>query len=147
MTVEAAVIAVGRDEGERAQRLAAVGVDLAEAGAEITLVHAFETAETANETAERLGLADGSAADLARRLDSVRRVVQALEESGVSVDVDGRVGDPGAAVAGVAADLAADRVVVGGQDRSPTGKAVFGSTAQDMLLSAPCPVTFVRRDD
>jgi nucleotide-binding universal stress UspA family protein len=111
------------------------------------LVHAFETAETANETAARLGLADGSAADLARRLDSVRQVVRALEESGVSVDVDGRVGNPGAAVASVAADLAADRVVVGGQNRSPTGKAVFGSTAQDVLLSAPCPVTFVRRDD
>ena len=147
MSIEAAVIAVGRNEGDRARRLAEIGVELAESGAEITLVHAFETAEAANETAERLGLEDGSAADLARRLDSVREVVRALEASGVGVDVDGRVGDPGAAVASVAADLAADRVVVGGRDRSPTGKAVFGSTAQDVLLSAPCPVTFVRRDD
>jgi nucleotide-binding universal stress UspA family protein len=144
MTIEAVVIAVGRNEGDRARRLAEVGVELAAAGAEITLVHTFETAEAANETAERLGLEDGSAADLARRLDSVREVVRALEASGVGVDVDGRVGDPGAAVASVAADLAADRVVVGGHDRSPTGKAVFGSTAQDVLLSAPCPVTFVR---
>ncbi|ERH12580.1 MAG: universal stress protein UspA related nucleotide-binding protein, partial [halophilic archaeon J07HB67] len=61
-------------------------------------------------------------------------------------DIEGRIGDPGAAVANVAADLAADRVVVGGRDRSPTGKAGFGSTAQNVLLSAPCPVTFVRRD-
>jgi len=147
MSVEAAVIAVGRDEGERARRLAAVGAELAESGAEITLVHVFETAEAANETAERVGLEDGSVADLARRLDSVREVARRLEESGVGVDIDGRVGAPGAAVASIAADLAADRVVVGGHDRSPTRKAVFGSAAQDVLLSAPCPVTFVRRGD
>ena len=44
------------------------------------------------------------------------------------------------------ADVAADLVIVGGRRRSPTGKAVFGSTAQEVMLEAPCPVMFVRSD-
>lgn len=147
MSIESAVIAVGRDEGDRARRLAEIGVELADAGAELTIVHAFRTQEEADETAAQLGYADGSTSDLAQRLDSVREVRRALESSGVNVTVDGRVGNPGSVVATVAEELAANRVVVGGRDRSPTGKAVFGSTAQDVLLSAPCPVTFVRRED
>ncbi|MEZ3116950.1 universal stress protein [Halobaculum sp. MBLA0147] len=147
MTVESVVIAVGRDEGERADELAGVAVELAATGAEVTLVHAFETQAAVDEAAGRLGLEDGSTADVARRLDSVRRVSRALDDAGVQYEVDARVGAVGEAVSEAAHERAADRVVVGGRDRSPTGKAVFGSSAQAVLLSAPCPVTFVRRDD
>jgi nucleotide-binding universal stress UspA family protein len=38
-----------------------------------------------------------------------------------------------------------DLLVVGGRGRSPTGKAVFGSTVETVLRRAPCPVTYVRR--
>ncbi|MFB6244551.1 MAG: universal stress protein [Halobaculum sp.] len=147
MSIESAVIAVGRDEGERADRFAEIGVELADAGAALTLVHVFETQAEVDEARDQIGLSDGSVADVVRRLDSVRRVKKALEEEGVTVDVDGRVGDPGDAVSAVVDEVGANRLVVGGRDRSPAGKAVFGSTAQDLLLSAPCPVTFVRRED
>lgn len=147
MSFETAVIAVGRSEGDRADRLAEIGIELAEAGAQLTVVHSFETQADANKAAEQLDLEDGATPDLVRRLDSVRRVTKALDDAGIGYTVEGFVGDPGAKVSELADRVAANRVVVGGRQRSPTGKAVFGSTAQDILMSAPCPVTFVRRDD
>jgi len=80
---------------------------------------------------------------------TVQTLESALEERGVPYTVRGRTVDGesvGEAIVGVAEDVGADLVVVGGRRRSPTGKAVFGSTAQDVMLDAPCPVTFVRNE-
>jgi nucleotide-binding universal stress UspA family protein len=45
----------------------------------------------------------------------------------------------------MAAGVDADMVFIQERRRSPAGKAVFGSAAQEVLLNAPCPVTFVRQ--
>jgi nucleotide-binding universal stress UspA family protein len=44
----------------------------------------------------------------------------------------------------LADEVDADMVVLGGRNRSPAGKALFGSTAQEVMLGSSCPVTFVR---
>jgi nucleotide-binding universal stress UspA family protein len=49
-------------------------------------------------------------------------------------------------VVDIAEGYEADMIIVGGRKRSPAGKAVFGSVAQAVMLSAPGPVTFVRAD-
>lgn len=52
--------------------------------------------------------------------------------------------DPAEHLLKVAAEVNASLVVIGIRRRSPLGKAVFGSTAQQVLLNASCPVVAVK---
>jgi nucleotide-binding universal stress UspA family protein len=48
------------------------------------------------------------------------------------------------AILGVAEQLGADLLVIGVRRRSPVGKLVTGSTAQQVLLDASCSVLAVK---
>lgn len=70
---------------------------------------------------------------------------QAVHESLDDYDMDrietkGRVGDPATKILAEVEYSNPTYLVIGGQPRSPVGKAVFGSTAQRLLLNASCPV-------
>lgn len=52
----------------------------------------------------------------------------------------GHVGDKSGEVCNHAQSNDARFLVIGTRKRSPTGKAVFGSVAQSIILNAPCPV-------
>lgn len=58
----------------------------------------------------------------------------------------GRVGDRETEILAAARDLGADHVFVHGQQRSPTGKAVFGDLAQAIILNFDGPVTVTTGD-
>lgn len=63
-----------------------------------------------------------------------------------SFEAVGLVGDPADVVTEYIRDVDASYLVIGGRKRSPVGKAVFGSTAQSILLRADRPVVFVRKE-
>lgn len=65
---------------------------------------------------------------------------EAASELTVPSESIGRMGEPAQSVITYANDQDASYVVVGARKRSPTGKVIFGSVAQSILLNADCPV-------
>lgn len=150
MAIETILLAIGPGDADRAERLAEETADVAgPTGATVVVAHVFTESEYSDALAN-LGIDPDSEEttpdNVAERHATVRDIVSKLDEVGVDVEVRGAVGDHGETIVDLANAVTADRVVVGGRKRSPTGKAVFGSTAQEVMLSAPCPVTFVRGD-
>lgn len=147
MTLQNILVAVGPKDSERADELAEAVLEVAQpAGASVHLTHVFTPGEF-EEAADRLNFESSASADpddVAQRHETIRALIGALEDPGIEYAVHGRVGDHAEKIVDLAGELDADRVVVGGRKRSPSGKAVFGSVAQDIMLEAPCPVTFVK---
>ncbi|MFP9192401.1 universal stress protein [Natronosalvus vescus] len=148
MTLETILLAVGPGDAERTSELAEAVIEVGRpAGSTVVLGHVF-TQDEYDDVLERLAFDPDAEAvdpdDVAGRHATIRDLRRLLEDAGVEYVIRGAVGDHGRTIVDLATDVDADRVIVGGRKRSPTGKAVFGSTAQEVLLSAPCPVTFVR---
>jgi nucleotide-binding universal stress UspA family protein len=147
MALETLLLAVG-GKSDQVDRLASVAEDIAgPAGATVVLGHVF-TEDDYEDTLDRLAFDDDvevTPDKVAGRTVAVRELRERFDAAGIDVEHRGTVGDPAAGVVGFADAAGADLLVVGGRRRSPTGKAVFGSTAQEVLLDAPCPVTFVKR--
>jgi nucleotide-binding universal stress UspA family protein len=52
--------------------------------------------------------------------------------------------EPGEDLTRLAEEQQVDEIIIGVRRRSKVGKLVFGSTAQYVILSAPCPVVTVK---
>jgi len=112
--------------------------------AELVLLHVIEYSESLTDP-ERGGRkqAEGWYAKAQQDAEAL------FEELLADIDHDGDVttatadGSPSGEIIDYLDDHEIDQVVVGGRRRSATGKAIFGSTAQEVTLSASCPVTIV----
>lgn len=74
------------------------------------------------------------------QIGAARQARSRLEDHGIDVTYEERSGDPADAIHRVADEYNADVICVAGRKRSPTGKAVFGSVTQDVILGTDRPV-------
>jgi nucleotide-binding universal stress UspA family protein len=148
MTLNTILLAVGPSDKDRAEALAETVVEVAKpTGADVVLAHVFTESEFTNAT-KRLDFdTNAQPNEVAKRHQTVRTMSKLFDDAGVTYTIRGAVGEHAAKIIDLATEVDADRVVVGGRKRSPTGKAVFGSVAQAVMLDAPCPVTFVRGEN
>lgn len=69
------------------------------------------------------------------QLQTARAAEERLEAAGIDVNLAERSGDPAPEILAYADEIDADLLCLAGRKRSPTGKALFGSITQDVLLS------------
>lgn len=128
-----------------AREVAEVVTSVEDRDTEAVVLHVFDDAELA---AMRTGRDDAETAsldDLAAHTSGVDAATDVLLEEGLDVTSHGvrqqdRTAD---AILDVIDSVAADRVYLYGRQRSPAGKAVFGSTVQQVVLDGAVPVTIV----
>lgn len=92
----------------------------------VVLYHVFR--------ADDEGQADAAA------LKSVDTATAELEDAGYSVEVQQSSGDASRKILDKAAEIDADVISLAGRNRSPTGKLLFGSVTQDVVLETERPV-------
>ncbi len=73
----------------------------------------------------------------APQVRSVREATRVLEEAGIEVELTESSGDPATEILDTANEVDADLIALAGRrERSPAGKALFGSTTQAVILDA-----------
>ena len=76
----------------------------------------------------------------ATQVGSVRRAADRLGDAGIETAIVGESGDPTDAILRVATKRDVDAISIGGRKRNPSGKALFGSVSQSVILNAERPV-------
>lgn len=138
------VIVAAIDRSDRATSVVEEAESLAERFEEpIHVVHAIERSEFIE-----LGFGN-ELVDKEVDADEVRKAAaregKAVAESlDVPYETVGLIGEPAAEVVEYAHEQSARYIVVSPKKRSRTGKVLFGSTAQSILLNATCPVVSTR---
>jgi len=86
------------------------------------------------------GFVDNPEGASVTQIKSVQRAQELLEEAGADVELREESGDPAQSILREAKKLDVDAICVAGRKRSPTGKALFGSVSQEVILNTERPV-------
>lgn len=146
-SLETVLLAVGNRDDTRIDALVETVQEIASPRTtQVVIAHVFD-ANSYREVVEQMLDAptdDIDPDELAAQMTITQQITDHFETSGIECEPRATVGTNGEGIVSIATDVDAGRVVIGGRQRSPAGKAIFGSTAQEVMLHAPCPVTFVR---
>lgn len=130
-----------------------VGDDLATAyGDRLVILHVVPTEQFQSYKESVRGIDEFRNASITQEMDSAaqfarRSVIEVFGEfDNDRMSVEGRVGTPAEEILSTAEDIDPRYVVVGGRRRSPTGKALFGSATQQVLLNIDAPAVTVMMD-
>ncbi|NHN43227.1 universal stress protein [Halorubellus sp. JP-L1] len=110
-----------------AQANAIADLPAADTDVEVTVLHIFQ---------------DNPSGASVHQVGSVRRATEVLEAAGVEYALDEESGSPASEIVERAEDLDVDAICVAGRKRSPTGKALFGSVSQNVILDTNRTVLF-----
>lgn len=122
-------------------------------GAELVLLHV--TSENEYEE-DRKAMTDidsieGGSYDIGQAVEGARQFAhdlgsQVLRNIDVEFKATGAVGDEFENIMQTAEDYDCDHIFIAGRRRSPSGKAIFGDTAQRVILNFDNPVTVLTKD-
>jgi len=141
------VVLVGIDFTETSQTALATAENLARAApsAELHLVHVCAMPSMPPDPQELFARAQNA---FGGRLAAAREKIDKMAAGathGISrVTGHVRIGNPAASIVELAADISADLLVVGTAQRTGVSRLVFGSVAEKVARTAPCPVLIVR---
>lgn len=127
------------DDENRALTAAETIVSLPGAGdeLEVLILNVFEDFKVADDTGS---ITAAEIFDDTEPPETVETIRQYLEGEEISVTVEREIGDPAKTILEVSDESDADAIVISGRRRSPTGKVLFGSVVQSVLLSSDIPV-------
>ena len=83
-------------------------------------------------------------AELEVKMDGVKKDVFDAQGIGCETHILIRGMAPGEDIVQYAQEKGVDQIIIGVQKQSKVGKIIFGSTAQYIILEAPCPVLAVK---
>lgn len=148
MTILAAV-----GEKQRSRKLVQTAQELARAyGDELVVLHVIPQEEAEAHFEELRKIPEFRDMTLSAEADRAEQIARTIIKDSLEdydrdrVRPEGRLGDPTEAILDLAENIDARYLVVGGRKRSPTGKALFGSVTQSVLLNAAVPTVTVMEE-
>lgn len=148
------VILAAVAETERSKQVVEIGYDLATKYDDtLAVLHVVPREEYEEHRAALKKLPGFSNFDIEQEQESAKSFAREFAVKTLSdgnserIEPIGRVGDVANEILAEADNLDPRFLVISGRRRSPTGKAIFGNTAQRILLNAECPVVSKLSDD
>ncbi|AFZ72461.1 universal stress protein [Natronobacterium gregoryi] len=78
-----------------------------------------------------------------QQLDGVRHIADRFDEAGIDYEYYETSGEPAPELIEAATALDADMLCLSGRKQTPTGKVIFGSVTQSVILETDLPVVTV----